>query len=182
MDFVEQVKTTVDIVSVVGEYVRLRKATSSRYTGLCPFHNEKTASFSVNAAHQFFYCFGCHAKGDVFNFLMQIEGLTFFEALKLLSERYGIPMPQRRDFSDAESRHRDALQRMHAIAQDHFARNLAGAAGADARAYIAKRGLTAAADRASSGSAMRTGRAVPCCGCSNARGSPPPRSRRRAWC
>ena len=145
MDFVEQVKTTVDIVSVVGEYVRLRKATSSRYTGLCPFHNEKTASFSVNAAHQFFYCFGCHAKGDVFNFLMQIEGLTFFEALKLLSERYGIPMPQRRDFSDAESRHRDALQRMHAIAQDHFAHNLAGAAGAEARAYIAKRGLTAAA-------------------------------------
>lgn len=144
MDFVEQVKTTVDIVSVVGEYVRLRKATSSRYTGLCPFHTEKTASFSVNAAHQYYYCFGCHAKGDVFNFLMQIEGLTFFEALKLLSERYGIPMPQRRDFSDAESRHRDALQRMHTLAQEHFARNLAGSAGTDARTYLAKRGLAPA--------------------------------------
>jgi DNA primase len=145
MDFVEQVKTAVDIVSVVGEYVRLRKATSSRYTGLCPFHTEKTASFSVNAAHQYFYCFGCHAKGDVFNFLMQIEGLTFFESLKLLSERYGIPMPQRREFSDAESRHRDALQRLHALAQEHFVRALAGPSGAEARAYLVKRGLTAGA-------------------------------------
>ena len=61
MDFVEQLKSAVDIVTVVGEYVRLRKSSSSRYMGLCPFHSEKTPSFSVNVSHQRYYCFGCHA-------------------------------------------------------------------------------------------------------------------------
>jgi DNA primase len=143
MDFRDQVKSTADIVSVIGEYVRLKKSSASRYTGLCPFHSEKTPSFSVNATHQFFYCFGCQAKGDVFNFLMQLEGFTFFEALRALAERYGIPIPQRREHADEETRLRAALYRMHEIAAGHFQSNLSTAAGADARAYVTKRGLAA---------------------------------------
>jgi DNA primase len=141
MDFRDQVKSTADIVSVVGEYVRLKKSSASRYIGLCPFHSEKTPSFSVNATHQFFYCFGCQAKGDVFNFLMQLEGFTFFEALRALAERYGIPVPQRREHADEETQLRAALYRMHEIAAAHFQSNLATPAAADARAYVAKRGL-----------------------------------------
>lgn len=143
MDFAEQVKQQVDIVNVVGEYVRLRKASANRFTGLCPFHNEKTASFSVNAAHQYYYCFGCHAKGDMFNFVMQIEGLTFWEALKSVAERHGIPVPARREQHDPQSSLRDAIQRMHEIAAVHFQTNLNGASGKEARDYILRRGFDA---------------------------------------
>src|SRR5512140_1189565 len=76
MDFVEQLKSSVDIVKVVGEYVRLKRAGAGpRYTGLCPFHTEKTASFSVHQTHQFYKCFGCGAGGDVIKFVMEIERL-----------------------------------------------------------------------------------------------------------
>ena len=94
MDFAEQVKSSVDIVRVVGEYVRLRKASASRYVGLCPFRTGKTPSFGVHAVHQFYKCFGCGAGGDVFKFVMEIEQISFYEALKLLAERNGIPMPK----------------------------------------------------------------------------------------
>ena len=86
MDFKDQVKSTVDIVQVVGDHVRLRKQGSDRWIGLCPFHSEKTPSFNVNGARQIFKCFGCGKGGDVFTFLMDLEGLTFFEALKQLAE------------------------------------------------------------------------------------------------
>ena len=95
MDFVEQLKSAVDIVTVVGEYVRLRKSSSSRYMGLCPFHSEKTPSFSVNVSHQRYYCFGCHATGDVLQFVQEIEHISFYDALKSLAERYGVPIPRR---------------------------------------------------------------------------------------
>src|ERR1051325_6046611 len=87
MDFIEQLKSSVDIIKVVGEYVRLRKAGGARYIGLCPFHNEKTPSFGVHPVHQFYKCFGCGEGGDVLTFVMKIEGLSFFEALKSLAER-----------------------------------------------------------------------------------------------
>ena len=95
MDFKEQLKSSVDIVKVIGEYVRLRKAGVARYSGLCPFHSEKTPSFSVHAGHQFYKCFGCGAAGDVLKFVMEFEHVSFPEALKLLAERNGIPMPKR---------------------------------------------------------------------------------------
>ncbi len=96
MDFVEQLKSSIDIVKVIGEYVRLRKVgNTGRYTGLCPFHQEKTPSFSVSQTRQFYKCFGCGAGGDALKFVMEVDGLTFPEALKLLAERNGIPMPQR---------------------------------------------------------------------------------------
>src|SRR5580692_3670125 len=92
MDFKEQLRAQVDIVRVASDYVRLRRV-GNRYAGLCPFHNEKTPSFSIYAEHQFFKCFGCDAKGDVFNFVMMIEGLTFWEALRKLADQHGIALP-----------------------------------------------------------------------------------------
>src|ERR1039457_4312899 len=74
MDFVEELKSRVDIVGVIGEKVRLRKTGAYRYSGLCPFHQEKTPSFSVHATKQFYYCFGCQAKGDVIKFVQELEG------------------------------------------------------------------------------------------------------------
>jgi DNA primase len=141
MDFVEQLKSSIDIVNVIGEYVRLRKSSSYRYVGLCPFHSEKTPSFSVHASKQFYHCFGCHASGDVLKFVMEIEGVSFYEALKSLAERHGIPMPKRSQYADEDSRLRGTLMQMHEIAQENFRANLAGPAGDAARAYLAKRGV-----------------------------------------
>ena len=141
MDFADRVKGAVDIFSVVGEHVRLRKAGPNSYKGLCPFHNEKTPSFNVNLAHQRYKCFGCGAGGDVFNFVMQIEGLSFYEALKALAERNGIPMPKRSQYADEDSKLRGAIYQMHEMAQEHFRANLQSTAGEAACAYLAKRGL-----------------------------------------
>jgi len=142
VDFVEQLKSSIDIVKVIGEYVRLeRKGATGRYSGLCPFHQEKTPSFSVNQAKQFYKCFGCGVSGDVLKFVMEHDGLTFPETLRFLAERYGIPMPQRNEYSDADSRLRAALLEMHEIAADNFRENLRGPLGADARAYLQRRGI-----------------------------------------
>jgi DNA primase len=143
MDFVEQLKSSIDIVKVVGDYVRLRReGAAGRYKGLCPFHQEKTPSFNVNQARQFFKCFGCGAAGDALKFIMDIEGMTFPEALKYLAERNGIPMPKRHEYNDAESRLRGALHDIHDIATKLYQNALAGPQGVEARAYLQKRGVT----------------------------------------
>jgi DNA primase len=143
MDFVEQLKSSIDIVKVAGEYVRLRRiGASGRYLGLCPFHQEKTPSFNVNQTRQFYKCFGCGAGGDVLKFVMEVDGLTFPETLKLLSERHGIPMPQRPEYSDSDSRLRGALHDMHAIAAKLYRTALNGPHGADARGYLGQRGVS----------------------------------------
>lgn len=142
MDFKEQLKSSVDIVKVIGEYVRLRKSGVSRYTGLCPFHNEKTPSFSVHAGHQFYKCFGCGASGDVLKFVMEFEHVTFPEALKLLAERNGIPMPKRAEYSDPDTRLRAAVYQMQELAQEAFRAHLEGPAGSEARRYLDKRGVS----------------------------------------
>jgi DNA primase len=142
MDFAEQVKSSVDIVKVIGEYVRLKKAGGSpRYTGLCPFHTEKTPSFSVHSGHQFYHCFGCNASGDLFKFIMEIERISFFEALKLLAERNGMSMPKR-EYSDPDAKLRAALVEMHETAARVFQSNLNGPAGTQARQYLASRNVT----------------------------------------
>ncbi len=146
MEFKEQLREQVDIVRVVGDYVRLRRA-GKRYSGLCPFHNEKTPSFSVSPEHQYFRCFGCDAKGDVFKFVEMIEGLTFFEALKKLADQHGMVLPKQSFASDEETRLKAALHEMHEIAAEHFRSNLAGPNGAAARGYLAKRGVGEAAVR-----------------------------------
>jgi len=144
MDFVEQLKSSADIVQVIQEYVRLRKVGATRYSGLCPFHNEKTPSFSVHAGHQFYKCFGCGAAGDVLKFVMEMERLSFYEAMKLLAERHGIPMPRRSEYSDPETKLRAALYQMHELAEEAFGANLRGGVGTEAREYLERRGVAPA--------------------------------------
>ncbi|HUE20876.1 MAG TPA: DNA primase [Bryobacteraceae bacterium] len=142
MDFKDQLKSSVDIVKVIGEYVRLKKSGVSRYTGLCPFHSEKTPSFSVHVGHQFYKCFGCGASGDVLKFVMEFEHVSFPEALKQLAERNGIPMPKRAEYADAETHLRGAVSQIQELAQEAFREQLGGAAGAEARRYLEKRGVS----------------------------------------
>jgi DNA primase len=160
MDFVAQLKSSVDIVQVIQEYVpRLRRAGATRYVGLCPFHNEKTPSFSVRTDHQYYYCFGCSAKGDVLKFVMEMERISFYEALKLLAERHGIAMPKRSEYTDPETKLRAALYQMHELAQESFRANLEGPGGAEARAYLERRGVPPAfATEFGLGYAERSGR------------------------
>jgi DNA primase len=161
MDFVDQLKSQINIVTVIGEYVRLKKASRDRYSGLCPFHSEKTPSFSVSEGKQFYHCFGCHVSGDALKFVMEIEGISFYEALKSLSERYGIPMPKRSEYGDADSKLRGALMAMHELAQEQFRANLHGPAGEAARAYLAKRGVSAATiEQFGLGYSLPSGRAL----------------------
>ncbi len=143
MDIVPLVKSSVDIVHVVGEYVRLRKQ-GNRYVGLCPFHQEKTPSFGVHPGLQIFKCFGCGKAGDVFNFLMDMEGMSFFEALKMLADQHGIELPKRgAGMSDEESRLRAALYQAHEAAQRFFRTQLDSPEGRAAREYLNRRGLAA---------------------------------------
>lgn len=144
MDFARHVKGQVDIVRVVGDYVRLKKGGPDRWMGLCPFHSEKSPSFSVHARLQIFKCFGCGKGGDVFSFVMEHQGLTFFEALTLVAEQHGIPIPERRDpeATDAQAVQREAMFRAHEITQKFFAETLLTADGEEARTYLKGRGLS----------------------------------------
>ena len=141
MDFVAQLKSQVDIVRTVQDYVRLTKR-GQRYVGLCPFHSEKNPSFTVTPALQFFYCHGCHAGGDVLSFVMQMEHVSFFEARNLLAERNGIPLPKRSDYADDDTKLRAAVYQMHEIAQEEFQGQLRGSAGESAREYLVNRGVS----------------------------------------
>ena len=145
MDFAQHVKSSVDIVGVLGEYVRLRKQGPDRFVGLCPFHTEKTPSFSVHQGLQIYKCFGCGKGGDVFSFLMELQGLSFYESLKILAEQHGIPLPRRQfgELSDEESNRRTALYRMHEIAQEAFQKQLQGPKGVRALEYTKRRSLSA---------------------------------------
>jgi DNA primase len=141
MDFAKQLKSSIDISRVIGEYVRLRKASPQRYQGLCPFHQEKTPSFSVFLNSQYFKCFGCGKSGDVITFVQEIESLPFYEALRLLADHHGIPMPKRAEYSDPETKLRAALYQMHEIAAESYCASLWSSAGSGAREYLARRGV-----------------------------------------
>src|ERR1700747_514310 len=140
----ERVKQQADIVRVVGEYVRLKK-TGKDFSGLCPFHQEKTPSFTVSPIKQIFYCFGCGKGGDIFNFIMEMERCEFPDALRLVAEKSGISIPKPKPSSPAErtqSGVRATLVEMHREAQTFFVNQLQGTAeGKLARAYLEDRGL-----------------------------------------
>jgi DNA primase len=140
----ERVKQQADIVRVVGEYVRLKK-TGKDFSGLCPFHHEKTPSFTVSPIKQIFYCFGCGKGGDIFNFVMEMERCEFPDALRLVAEKCGISIPKPKPSSPAErtqSSVRATLVEMHREAQTFFVNQLQGTAeGKLARAYLEDRGL-----------------------------------------
>ena len=119
--FVQQVRAGTDILAVVQSYVSLKRK-GNRYWGCCPFHSEKTASFSVVPSEGFFYCFGCHAGGDAFKFLSLIDHITPFEAILRQAEQLGIERPARKRDAQEEARLRalDDLRRVNALARDFF--------------------------------------------------------------
>src|ERR1700683_3859567 len=145
---VDRVKQQADIVRVVGEYVRLKK-TGQNFTGLCPFHSEKTPSFAVHPVKQIYHCFGCGAGGDVFKFVMELEKCTFPEAIRTVAEKCGITIPKPRERSPEErkeNQQRSALVEMHREGAAFFQRQLRDTAeGKVARAYLEDRGLNAEA-------------------------------------
>jgi len=144
-DFAQSVKQQADIVKIVEGYIRLRKAGATNYSGLCPFHKEKSPSFNVHAVRQFFHCFGCGVSGDVFTFVGKIESVTFPEAVRIVAQKCGIPLPKQ-EFSSpeqaAEARLRGKLLDLHETATAWFEEQLRSPAGATAREYLAGRGLT----------------------------------------
>ncbi len=143
-DFAQLVKAQADIVKIVGEHVRLRKAGAQNWTGLCPFHSEKSGSFSVHAARQFFHCFGCGASGDVFTFIQRIEHVSFPESVTVVAQKSGIPLPKREFASPeeaAEHRERGRLLELHEQTTAFFEQQLRTPEGAQAREYLAGRGL-----------------------------------------
>jgi len=144
-DFAQTVKQQADIVKVIEGYIRLRKAGAQNYSGLCPFHKEKSPSFSVHAVRQFYHCFGCQASGDVFSFVAKIENVTFPEAVRIVAQKCGIPLPKR-EFSSpeqaAEARMRTKLLELHETATAWFEEQLRSPEGAVAREYLAGRGLS----------------------------------------
>lgn len=142
-DITREVRMRTDIVALISEYVRLRK-TGKNYVGLCPFHEEKTASFTVDPDKQLFYCFGCGAGGNAFTFLMKREGLSFPEALEKLAQRAGVRLPSRSRYRGDESRRKENKRLLDALefAQSKFRDMLYGSRGKDALKYLETRGLS----------------------------------------
>lgn len=144
--FAQSVKQQADIVRVIGEYVRLVKAGAQSYKGLCPFHKEKSPSFNVQAAQQFFHCFGCGQSGDVFTFVQKMENVSFPESVRVVAQKCGIPLPKR-EFSSPEeaqaSRLRTRLLDIHEQACSYFEEQLQSPEAARAREYLSQRGVAA---------------------------------------
>lgn len=143
-NFKERVRGTADIVEVISGYVTLKKR-GQNYWGCCPFHGEKTPSFSVNPVKNMFYCFGCHEGGDIFKFIMKSENCGFVDALKLLAKRYGIPVPERqKTAAEIKKEQRNArIYETNAMAARFFqACLLRTDYGSGALAYLKGRGIT----------------------------------------
>jgi DNA primase len=146
--FADRVKQQTDIVRIVGEYVRLKKM-GQNFSGLCPFHNEKSPSFNVHPTKQFYHCFGCGKGGDVFQFVMEMEKCTFPEAVRMVAEKSGIAIPKPRERSPeerTENQQRTVLVNMHREVAAFYARNLTQTPeGKVPLAYLEDRGLNAEA-------------------------------------
>ncbi len=142
-ELVEEVRLKNDIVDVISSYVKLQKKGSS-YFGLCPFHNEKSPSFSVSRSKQMYYCFGCGAGGNVFTFIMEYENFTFVEALKMLAERAGVDLPEMEYSKEAKERAdlKSTLLEVNKLAAKYFYAQLKAEQGKVAHTYLTKRGLS----------------------------------------
>ncbi|MGZ3442678.1 MAG: DNA primase [Polyangia bacterium] len=145
-DKIAEIRDRTDIVSVIGEYVSLKR-TGVNHKGLCPFHNEKSPSFNVNAQKQFFHCFGCGKSGDVISFVSELEGKSFMETLRELAKRAGVELPEERRSPKDEERARAAeserakMVRLHELVAKFYRAELAAPVGAAAKAYVDSRGL-----------------------------------------
>ena len=137
-DIIDRVRDSADIVDVVSQYVDLKQR-GPNYFGLCPFHNEKTPSFSVASAKQIYYCFGCNSGGNVFSFLMDYQQIPFPDAVKTLAERYNIPISIERSEGDSELY--SSLYKLHEIAMNLYQDNLFSNSGKNALNYLKDRGL-----------------------------------------
>ena len=142
-EVIEEVRTKNDIVDVISGYVRLQKKGSS-YFGLCPFHNEKSPSFSVSREKQMYYCFGCGAGGNVFTFLMDYENFSFVEALKFLADRAGVVLPEMEYSKEAKARadRKTQLLEINKLAAQYFYVQLKSEQGKTAHAYLTGRQLS----------------------------------------
>lgn len=143
-EFIDRLRSECDIVSILSDYVPLKKK-GKNYWGCCPFHHEKTPSFSVTPDKGFFYCFGCHTGGNVFNFLMKMENIAFFDAVKLLAQKMNIPLPQQEKTpqEQARDRKRARLYRSNELAREFFHVCLTKSAyGKPAGQYLQTRGIT----------------------------------------
>ena len=145
LNFAQDLKQQADIVRIIGDYIQLKKTGAQNFTGLCPFHKEKSPSFSVHATRQFFHCFGCSASGDVFSFVQKIENISFPEAIRRVAEKMGVPVP-RQSLSGpgeaADAKQRGILLELHEKACSFFEEYLRRPEGARAREYLAGRGLS----------------------------------------
>lgn len=142
-EFIERVRSACDIVAIISDYVTLKKK-GKNYWGCCPFHNEKTPSFSVDPARGFFYCFGCHAGGNVFNFVMKLENISYGETIKFLANKLNIPLPQRERTPQELAREREIakLRDVHGLAGDFFYACLTKTRfGEQGRVYLTGRGV-----------------------------------------
>ncbi len=140
-EIIQEIRRRADIVSLIGEYVSLRKA-GKNFSGLCPFHQEKTPSFSVSPERQIFHCFGCGEHGDVFTFLMKIDNLTFPEAVRQLARKTGVVIPERTPGGKEKEiwTHKEQIVRANGLAVEYFTRMLISPAGQKARNYLEQRG------------------------------------------
>lgn len=139
---VDQVRERTDVLALIGQYVALKKR-GGRYTGLCPFHQEKSPSFTVDPQKGFWHCFGCGKGGDAFSFIMQLEHLNFPEALERLAEKAGIHPNVTSFEAPKRKEERDFLFEVNAAAANAFSNALTGKVGGNARAYLERRGITA---------------------------------------
>lgn len=150
LNFAQDLKQQADIVRIIGDYLQLKKAGGQNFVGLCPFHKEKSPSFSVHATRQFYHCFGCSASGDVFSFIQKIENISFPEAIRRVAEKMGVPVP-RQSFSGpgeaADAKQRGILFDLHEKTCSFFEEYLRRPEGARAREYLAGRGLNEEAIR-----------------------------------
>jgi DNA primase len=144
-DLAYTVKQQADIVRIIGGYIQLKKSGAQNFSGLCPFHQEKTPSFSVHATRQYFHCFGCGKSGDVFTFVQELEKISFPESVRLVAQKLDIKLPKMEYSSPEEAqdaRQRGQLIEMHERACAFFEDQLRRPEGAHARQYLSGRGLT----------------------------------------
>ncbi len=141
----EEIRRRADIVEIIGQYVQLKPAGGDNFKACCPFHDEKTPSFTVSRDKGFYHCFGCKKSGNCFTFLMEQENIPFIDAKKMLGERYGVKIPERREMTaeqKEEISQRDRLLKVMAASAHFYREQFAGNAGLIARDYARKRGLS----------------------------------------
>jgi DNA primase len=141
-EFLDELRARTDLGGLIGRRVRLTKH-GREFSGLCPFHNEKTPSFTVSPAKGFYHCFGCGAHGDAVGFVMQSEGLSFVEAVAKLAGEAGLALPQRTPEAEATAKRGERLREALEATAQWFTEQLQGPAGREARAYLEERGLSA---------------------------------------